>query len=153
MATVLYPAIFEKSPEGFGVWFPDIDGCTSSGDSIEEAAANAAEALAFWFEDAKDAPAASSFKNAVERAAGEIVMLIQTRIPERVERVNISLTDSTLAIADQMAAEMGTTRSGLFSKLVHDMKGKLARARGGKPRAADSHGKPEKKTAAKRKRA
>ena len=32
-----YAAILEKSKEGYGVYFPDLPGCTSGGDTIEEA--------------------------------------------------------------------------------------------------------------------
>lgn len=46
MAARYYPAILEKSSTGFGVHFPDLDGCTSSGETMEQAAANAEEALA-----------------------------------------------------------------------------------------------------------
>lgn len=47
MAKLSYPAIIERGKGGFGVWFPDLDGCTSAGDSIEHAIANANEALGF----------------------------------------------------------------------------------------------------------
>ncbi len=42
-----YPAIVEGDAEtGYSVFFPDIPGCTSGGDTIQEAALNAEEALA-----------------------------------------------------------------------------------------------------------
>jgi predicted RNase H-like HicB family nuclease len=41
-----YVAVIEKEPDSaFGVWFPDVEGCFSAGDTLEEAAANAAAAL------------------------------------------------------------------------------------------------------------
>jgi hypothetical protein len=36
-----YTAIVEKAKNGFGVFFPDLPGCTSFGRTVEEAAANA----------------------------------------------------------------------------------------------------------------
>ncbi|HET6377951.1 MAG TPA: type II toxin-antitoxin system HicB family antitoxin [Methylocella sp.] len=41
-----YIAIVEEE-EGmaFGVWFPDLPGCISAGDTLDEAMSNAAEAL------------------------------------------------------------------------------------------------------------
>ncbi|MGH6684848.1 MAG: type II toxin-antitoxin system HicB family antitoxin, partial [Pseudolabrys sp.] len=36
-----YTAIIEKASDGFGVFFPDLPGCTSFGKTVEEAAANA----------------------------------------------------------------------------------------------------------------
>jgi predicted RNase H-like HicB family nuclease len=45
MVIRFYVAVIERASEGFGVFFPDIDGLTSAGDTVEEATANAAEAL------------------------------------------------------------------------------------------------------------
>ena len=36
-----YTAIIEKAADGFGVFFPDLPGCTSFGETVEQAAANA----------------------------------------------------------------------------------------------------------------
>jgi predicted RNase H-like HicB family nuclease len=41
-----YVAVIEKEPDSaFGVWFPDVEGCFSAGDTLDEAVANAAAAL------------------------------------------------------------------------------------------------------------
>ena len=41
-----YVAVIEKEPDSaFGVWFPDVEGCFSAGDTLEEAVVNAAAAL------------------------------------------------------------------------------------------------------------
>jgi predicted RNase H-like HicB family nuclease len=42
-----YPAIIEGDAKtGYSVFFPDLPGCTSGGDTLQEAALNAEEALA-----------------------------------------------------------------------------------------------------------
>ena len=42
----VFPAVFEPEEEGgFSVYFPDIDGCYTQGDDIEEALYNAEDAL------------------------------------------------------------------------------------------------------------
>jgi predicted RNase H-like HicB family nuclease len=42
-----YPAIVEGDAEtGYSVFFPDLPGCTSGGDTVQEAALNAEQALA-----------------------------------------------------------------------------------------------------------
>jgi len=47
MAVLHYPAIVEGDrATGYSVFFPDLPGCTSGGDTIQEAATNAEEALA-----------------------------------------------------------------------------------------------------------
>ena len=44
-----YVAIVEEEEgKAFGVWFPDLPGCVSAGDTLDEAMLNAAEALELW---------------------------------------------------------------------------------------------------------
>lgn len=47
-----YVAIIEDAgpDHAVGVWFPDLPGCFSAGDTLDEAMANAPEALALWIE-------------------------------------------------------------------------------------------------------
>ena len=41
-----YVAIVEEEPgKAVGVWFPDLHGCFSAGDTVEEAMLNAREAI------------------------------------------------------------------------------------------------------------
>lgn len=69
MPIVYYPAIIERSRRGYGVFFPDLPGCTSAGDTVAEAAINAEEALAGHLlvsEEHGDELAAPSELHAVE---------------------------------------------------------------------------------------
>lgn len=46
-----YVAIIEEEEgKAVGVWFPDLPGCFSAGDTLDEAMLNAAEALELWAE-------------------------------------------------------------------------------------------------------
>ena len=46
-----YIAIVEEEEgKAIGVWFPDLPGCISAGDTLDEAMLNAAEALELWAE-------------------------------------------------------------------------------------------------------
>lgn len=50
-----YDAIFEKEEDGgYSVWIPDLPGCTSQGDNLEEAMENIKEAMELYLEDADD---------------------------------------------------------------------------------------------------
>jgi predicted RNase H-like HicB family nuclease len=51
-----YVAFIEDAGPDFavGVWFPDLSGCFSAGDTLDEALANAPEAVALWFEDIEE---------------------------------------------------------------------------------------------------
>ena len=69
MPIVYYPAIIERSRRGYGVFFPDLPGCTSAGDTVAEVAINAEEALAGHLlvsEEHGDELAAPSELHAVE---------------------------------------------------------------------------------------
>jgi predicted RNase H-like HicB family nuclease len=46
MATRFYTALLYQTTEGYDVVFPDLPGCVSAGDTVEEAALGAEEALA-----------------------------------------------------------------------------------------------------------
>lgn len=48
-----YDAVFEKEKDGgYSVWIPDLPGCASQGDSLEEAMVNIKEAAELYLEDA-----------------------------------------------------------------------------------------------------
>ncbi len=46
-----YPAIFEPEDEGYSVYVPDIPGCMTQGDSLDEALEMAQEAIGLMLED------------------------------------------------------------------------------------------------------
>lgn len=45
-----YPVALEKAEDGYGAFFPDVPGCVSHGDSLDEALIHAKEALEGHFE-------------------------------------------------------------------------------------------------------
>jgi len=45
MIMVYYPAIVERGNGSYGVYFPDLPGCTSAGRTVQEAALAAEDAL------------------------------------------------------------------------------------------------------------
>jgi predicted RNase H-like HicB family nuclease len=48
----LYVALIDGESGAFGVVVPDLPGCTSAGDTVEDALRNAAEAVRLWRDDA-----------------------------------------------------------------------------------------------------
>ena len=53
MNKILYPAIFQSEDDGYSVWIPDIQGCISQGDTLEEAYENIKDALGLFVEEQK----------------------------------------------------------------------------------------------------
>ena len=54
MNKYIYPAVFEKEKDGYSVFFPDLTGCQTQGDSLEEALAMAKDALALYIFDIEE---------------------------------------------------------------------------------------------------
>jgi predicted RNase H-like HicB family nuclease len=78
MAVLHYPAIVEGDrASGYSVFFPDLPGCTSGGDTIQEAATNAEEALAghvaLMIEDGEAVPEPGSLDELPSPAAPGVV--------------------------------------------------------------------------------
>ena len=46
-----YNTIFQKEDTGYSVWVPSLSGCSSQGETFEEALENIKEAIALYVED------------------------------------------------------------------------------------------------------
>ena len=121
-----YPAIVEPAAEGFGVFFPDVPGCTSAGATVQEAARNAEEALQAHFDlaaehgdpipDPSELDAIHAEPDVVEAAR----VLVRVEMPERSVQVDITLPEELLAAVDRYAARTGYTRSGLLAEAIRE---------------------------------
>lgn len=64
MQRYVYPAIFQKEETGYSVFFPDLQGCQTEGDTLEEALFMAKDALSIYIfdleEDKKTIPSPSN---------------------------------------------------------------------------------------------
>ena len=79
MAKYAYPAILKAEKSGYSVSFPDISGCFTQGDSLEEAKDNAKDALCLMLYDTEEKeeyiPEASNFEK-IKARERDIVSLI-----------------------------------------------------------------------------
>jgi predicted RNase H-like HicB family nuclease len=123
---VYYPAIIEAASEGFGVFFPDVPGCTSGGATLQEAACNAEEALHAHIDLATEhheaVPAPSELDALViDPDIREVArILVRAELPGRSVRVNITLPEDLLKAIDRHAARTGYSRSGLLAQAVRE---------------------------------
>ena len=108
---------FEDTP-GVGVTFPDFPGCVTQGDTVEQALARAAEALAFhiegMLEDGADLPPLSAPNEADKNRDGEMLVMVTVADPRPRERINITVAAGELAKVDWAAANAGMSRSGFM---------------------------------------
>lgn len=124
-----YPIAIEtgSDSEAYGVVVPDLPGCFSAGDTIDEAVSAAEEAAAAWIDATLDAggaiPAASSIEALRKRPefAGwtfGVVTIDPALLDDTVERVNITLPRRVLRRLDAQARHAGESRSGYIAHLT-----------------------------------
>jgi len=110
MVTRYFPAIVEGGAgPGYGVFFPDLPGCTSAGDTIEHAARNAEQALQLHLngilEDGELIPDQRPL-DAIppDPETHEVArILVRADLPGRSLRINISIDEGLLARIDAVA--------------------------------------------------
>lgn len=120
---IRYPVAIEPGTEteAFGVVVPDLPGCFSAGDTMEEAMAKTEEAIAAWIETAldsgQDIPQPSSVE-ALRKKHREwktwvwaVVKVDPAVLDDTLERVNMSLPRRVLHRLDALARATGETRS------------------------------------------
>jgi predicted RNase H-like HicB family nuclease len=125
-----YPIAIEpgKDTAAWGVVVPDLPGCFSAGDTLEEALTQAEDAITGWIEAAidggQDIPAPTHIE-ALRAAHPEfdgwlwaLVKVDPAMLDNTIERVNISLPRRVLKRLDDRARSAGETRSGFIARMA-----------------------------------
>ena len=128
-----YIAVVEKDPDSaFGIWFPDVEGCFSAGDTLEEASANAAAALRQHVEALESAgravPLARSMddvlrdKDVRKAVSGSAILLVVPLLSDagRTVRINVSLDKGLVDQIDAAASKRGLTRSAFLAQAARE---------------------------------
>lgn len=78
MDKIIYPAIFHKNDDG-GYWveFPDLPGCLTDGETLEEAFLMAGDALDCWFDDPAQARPKPTPLTEIKSEEGSVVQMVQ----------------------------------------------------------------------------
>ena len=124
-----YPIVIERGDDAhaFGVVVPDLPGCFSAGDTLEEAFDMAKEAVEGWLEvcldDGAEIPKPSSleaFSNLSDYQGWILgtVDVDMSKLSDKAERVNITLPQRVLRRLDALANKAGDTRSGYIARMV-----------------------------------
>ena len=121
-----YHAVVHKDEDSaFGVEFPDLPGCFSAADEVEDVIPNAVEALSLWFEDQDEvAPSPVEkvrFDATADLAGGAfLVMVPWIGRNSKPARVNISLDRAMLDAIDSAAAMRRLTRSAFLAEAARN---------------------------------
>ena len=124
-----YPIAIETgtSTTAWGVVVPDLPGCYSAGDKLDEAVVNAAEAVAAWLDAALDdgmavpRPSPLDEVRARPEFAGWTLGVVEVDpavLDDRSDRVNITLPRRVLSRLDAQARAAGQTRSGWIAEMT-----------------------------------
>lgn len=122
-----YAIVHKDEDSAFGVQFPDIPGCFSAADTMDEIVPNAIEALSLWFEDEDEDDVEPNALEQVracaseELAEGAFLLAIPYIVRSgRMSRVNVSFDSGMLAAIDAAAAARHQTRSGFLAEAARD---------------------------------
>lgn len=125
-----YPIVIHKDPDSdYGVTVPDLPGCFSAGDTLDEALQQAVEAIECHLEgllmDAEPIPLPQTVdyhQRNPDFADGvwAIVTADISKLSGKTKRVNVTLPERVLTLMDKYALEHGETRSGLIAQAAID---------------------------------
>lgn len=122
MAIATYPAIVERAGEGFSVYFPDLPGLTSAGETVEEAYLAAEEALAGHLmvsvQYGDDIPDPSDLVDIEhDPEVHEVArILVRAERPGKSVRVQITLDEGLVSAIDHVAKN----RSGFLAEAARE---------------------------------
>lgn len=113
----------DDEAHSFGVVVPDLPGCFSAGDTLDEAISNAQEAIDLWcetvIEDGKDIPLSKTIAahQADPEFAGWVWAVVDVPVEKYLgpaEKINITVPRLLLSRIDDYAKAHGATRSGFL---------------------------------------
>ena len=128
-----YPIVIESGDDrrAYGVVVPDLPGCFSAGDTLDEALSNAREAILLHLEglldDNESIPEPSSIeqlrrKREYRNWTWAVVDVDMSQLGGKAARINITLPRRILRAVDDCAHRRGETRSGFLARAaVHAM--------------------------------
>ena len=127
-----YIVVVDGKPGAYGMYVPDLPGCTSMGDTIAELLVNAQEALQLWAEDALKSNERLPKPRSIEAirkdpdvardlAEGGVLAVVPLVVETgRPVKANLSLDAGLLAAIDEAAAARGLTRSAFLASAARE---------------------------------
>ena len=129
-----YPVVIHKDRKtDYGVTVPDLPGCFSAGETLEDAMTQAVEAIECHLEglllDGDEIPQAQPVEAHLRNkdfAGGTwaLVSVDLSRLASKTKRINITMPERVLTLVDEQARREGETRSGLLARAVMEYIGR-----------------------------
>jgi len=128
MPMATYLGVVERGEHGLGVFFPDVPGCVSAGDSLFEAMENSEHALAAHLEllarAGEELPEASSEVAVDDGIDVAGYFLAHVELPGKTVRLNITMDEGLVARIDRVASN----RSAFLAEAARERLRELADA-------------------------
>lgn len=120
-----FALVHKDADSAYGATFPDLPGCFSAADRLEDLLPNACEALDLWFDDVPEGEprdiAAVTAEVAEELAQGAFLLAVpRVTVTGRPVRVNLSIDRGTLDAIDAAAAARKLTRSAFLAEAARN---------------------------------
>jgi len=122
-----YPIVIEPGDDShaYGVIVPDLPGCFSAGDTLDEAIANASEAILLHIEGLLEAGQSVPEASPIEQHRNNpdyasmlwaVASVDMAKIDERSKRINITMPERIVTMVDTAAKQAGESRSGFLAR-------------------------------------
>lgn len=124
MSKIAYPALFHEEDGSYWVEFPDLEGCLTDGDTIEEAYKHAKEALGFYLDrngdvDERTINKPSEVKDIVNANPGTLVMLVEYDSLEYAKKYKTKAVKKTLSIPEWLN-DLAVKQNVNFSSVLQE---------------------------------
>ena len=124
MSKISYPAVFHEDDNSYFVEFPDLQGCLSSGETIESAFNNAKEALGIYLDKDGDLynrtiNDPSSIKEVCLKYPNSVVMLVEYDSIEYAKKYKTKAVKKTLSIPEWLN-DIATKENVNFSSVLQE---------------------------------
>lgn len=123
-----YVVAIEKGDKkhAYGVVVPDLPGCFSAGDTLDEALSNAKEAILLHLEGLMDEKMPVLVPKSLEAHQKDrkykgwtwaVIEVDLAELDDKTERINITLPRKVLRVIDEAAKRSGESRSGYLTRV------------------------------------
>ena len=123
MKNAYYPAVFHPEEVGYSVFIPDIAGCSTQGDTMDEAVEMAKDAIGLMLDGAGEYPQASS-PSALSPEKDDFVVMIPFN-PTEYARKNNRAVKKTLSLPAWLNEAAEAAHLNFSSVLQEALKAKL----------------------------
>lgn len=131
MTLRIYPAVVEGTEGDYNIFFPDLPGCASAGESVDETIENGLEALELHVEgmiadnDPLPKPTPAD-KLALEDSPDPVVTIVALPVylPSKSVRINITMDEGYLKRIDHYINRHGFNRSSFIVEATREFMGR-----------------------------